>query len=496
MGNAADAFVVPHGLLLQITAAGLDITHEGDIVLHSTLGQPLHRVRSVRGNVSLFLDAEVDEIAAGGELLVEGDLRVRQLDAESVRISGALDAEAVQISGSLQVGGDARLGQVELGEDLKVDGRLVAKVAAVGGSARVGGTAELGQLTAIGDFSVEGNIQVDKIEISGDLTVGGDLKGDHLSVGGAVSLAGAVDATHIEATRVRFGGGPIQARGVQASESISVGAVQVQCDALIAPRVDLQPGTRGRVTVVESLNELGSSAIKGGLRLSDLAEMFGSSEAFLKERGLRPLSDGAKATEAAPAAAPSALAVEEDTGPQLEEATEPPLEELGEDNIQIEVEGLDTIEEEEPASRIATVQIGPNGSTPQGAWAGDGVPEHLETSAADQVEVEDGIDDEGDLDEVVGAEAGADAPSAVEDETYTRMVEVVGRITTCYPASDPPPALTRLHQLIEERNYDSIQSDLTDIWNQLLKYHQKRGLRIQPQVTTTFNTINAIVRKL
>ena len=39
-------------------------------------------------------------------------------------------------------------------------------------------------------------------------------------------------------------------------------------------------------------------------------------------------------------------------------------------------------------------------------------------------------------------------------------------------------------------------TDITNIWHQLLKFHQKRGLRIQPQVTTTFNTINTLVRKI
>jgi hypothetical protein len=83
-----------------------------------------------------------------------------------------------------------------------------------------------------------------------------------------------------------------------------------------------------------------------------------------------------------------------------------------------------------------------------------------------------------------------------EDETYLQMVETIQSIESCYEGSELPPMVTLLNEMVEARNYEGIRNDITNIWNQLLKFHQKRGLRIQPQVTTTFNTINKIVRNL
>jgi hypothetical protein len=83
-----------------------------------------------------------------------------------------------------------------------------------------------------------------------------------------------------------------------------------------------------------------------------------------------------------------------------------------------------------------------------------------------------------------------------DDDTYTQMVETVERIESCYEDSELPPMITLLSEMVEARNYEGIRNDITNIWTQLLKFHQKRGLRIQPQVTTTFNTINKIVRDI
>lgn len=87
-------------------------------------------------------------------------------------------------------------------------------------------------------------------------------------------------------------------------------------------------------------------------------------------------------------------------------------------------------------------------------------------------------------------------PEQPEDPIHGQMQDTINRIVTCYVHSEMPPAVSRLKDLVDARDYTRIRADITDIWNQLLKFHQKRGMRIQPQVTTTFNTINSLVRKL
>ena len=83
----------------------------------------------------------------------------------------------------------------------------------------------------------------------------------------------------------------------------------------------------------------------------------------------------------------------------------------------------------------------------------------------------------------------------LNDPIYDQLRDTIAQIASCYDGSELPPAINQLGQLADAREYVAIRDDITNIWHQLLKFHQKRGLRIQPQVTTTFNTINTLVRK-
>jgi hypothetical protein len=90
----------------------------------------------------------------------------------------------------------------------------------------------------------------------------------------------------------------------------------------------------------------------------------------------------------------------------------------------------------------------------------------------------------------------APAPTGAASPIARELLDTVDRIVVCYENSDVPPAVSELRDLITAEDYDQIRSDITSIWNSLLKYHQQTGTRLQHQVTTTFNTINSIVRKM
>lgn len=93
-------------------------------------------------------------------------------------------------------------------------------------------------------------------------------------------------------------------------------------------------------------------------------------------------------------------------------------------------------------------------------------------------------------------EPQAEAAPAATSPIARELLDTVDRIVVCYENSDVPPAVNELRNLITAEDYDQIRSDITSIWNSLLKYHQQTGTRLQHQVTTTFNTINSIVRKM
>ena len=89
-----------------------------------------------------------------------------------------------------------------------------------------------------------------------------------------------------------------------------------------------------------------------------------------------------------------------------------------------------------------------------------------------------------------------------EDEGETdpavdaRITEAVTELVGYYEDVDLLPVVQRLAQLVAERDYKTVRDEVDDIWNQLLRYHKQKKLRPKPSLTTTFNTIHAIVREL
>ncbi|RME24157.1 MAG: hypothetical protein D6798_11865, partial [Deltaproteobacteria bacterium] len=157
------------------------------------------------------------------------------------------------------------------------------------------------------------------------------------------------------------------------------------------------------------------------------------------------------------------------------------------------VSELEELEPVEVAPDSAIEPIDADDAAEDGA-AEDGA---AEDGAAEDGAAEDGAED-------AAADAAADDDDAEDDDAaeeeddpiHGQMQETISRIVSCYVHTEMPPAVTRLKDLVDARDYERIRTDITQIWNQLLKFHQKRGMRIQPQVTTTFNTINSLVRKL
>ena len=79
---------------------------------------------------------------------------------------------------------------------------------------------------------------------------------------------------------------------------------------------------------------------------------------------------------------------------------------------------------------------------------------------------------------------------------HDQLAHTVQRIVDCYAEAELPPAVERLRALVESRSYAEVRAEITNIWSELLKYHQKKGIRIHHQVTTTFNAVNSLVKKM
>jgi hypothetical protein len=328
-------------------------------------------------------------------------------------------------------------GDLVLNTDL---GRTLKRISSTAGNVTINIDCNAGDVLAPkGTVVANGKLTARRIAAA-SIVLKGPTTAEDLEASGSIDIDGKqLDVTNVRGGDVAIAAKLVKAKVVHGTSSVTVGPIKITADILMAPEVQVDPKCSGKVTVIEARNEVGQHGIKGGLSIDDLQEMFGNAAQFLSERGLAPLSG-----HAPPA---STAEVEDD-----EEA-------------EVEVEPSD------------------NG-------VGDAA------DAVDEALVEDETNDEIDLDEPAPPPVVATpAPAGVDPAIHQEIVDTVARIEACYADTELPPAVLRLQGLVADRDYQAIRTSITEIWNELIKFHQQRGMRIQPQVTTTFNTINSIVRR-
>lgn len=495
------AFVVPEGVVFHVTETGVTIENEGDVVLHTSFGRPLH-VTSRAGSVTLHGGLEGGRIAAAGSITVHGNAA----------------ADALTAGGDIVLEGPADVQELVAGAGIRAASEVRGKRAHAGGGIHVHGAAYIETIDAVAGIVVEGPV-----------TAGAVRANEHVRVTGSLQ-AGLVRAARVEAL-----GAPISARGLQATDTVRLGAGKVAVDAIVAAEVHVEAGTSGRVTIVESGNDLGPHTLKGCLRLLDYVETFGGDGvAFLTDRGLSPpgvtfppvgapdvaradvvhasSSDASTGSGADEPAAPSVAPAEAPAAPEAPApAGTTPL--TVSRSLEAAVAASEPAEETWHGVRLADV-LQQAAAAPAPSVAG-------EPPTPAPVEVEPVEDDAPQDDATKMHRIAPEAPTPVatapdtwgppvapvlpppppaddpEDHPlHTQLVDAAARIADAYADGDVPPSVQTLRNLIEERNYEKVRTEITTIWSDLLKFHQRTGMRVQHQVTTTFNTINALVKKM
>jgi len=563
-------FSLPSGVAMRVRNNRIAIAHDGPIVVEEGASVPLHTVVSRAGDVDLPALEGLSRAGAAGTLTLHGNVSVAHIQANRLVVHGTLRSREVQVgSGGVVVHGGLFATTVAVTGDVVVEGptradrfRIAGSLTAeelraddveVGQSLTVGGTLACPTVRVGGDLRASGAIQSQELTVEGSATLSGRTHADEILVVGLVQCDADIVSRRIRGGVVRLLGATSAVRAVQGADEIEVGGGRIQADGLIAPAIHLHPETSGRVTLLESRNELGANSVKGCLGLTDLDEVFGGAAPFLDERGLVALNSS-RDPLAAVRGVDAEIVVDDDVSEfnldeqdVQDETTEPDLEE----GLPVTIASVEDAktpsapESDEPAASPESSQVvstsGPEHSvhtvsepavepapTATRAPAGEAlevasprpavpaddgqapastrVPLSTQNEPTDRVPHASGTITANTVDEV--DEVDEDAPTIDDsmlqpleepeerDETYERMASVVGRIRGCYDAGDEPPAVQRLHDLIETQDYGRVRTELTDIWKQLLKFHQRRGMRIQPQVTTTFNAINSMVRKL
>ena len=495
--------IIPADVTFEQTPEGLRLENEGDIELHRSLG----RLASLRG-VAVMLGAaewEADAIVSG-----------------TLRAGGPITARVVQV-GDHFTSRDAADGSVRVTELFEVSGSGDVAGGLRGGNARVGGnlragTVELDGLEVGGDLDVDGDLHVNRlhvggaIHVGGNTVLGGDLEFDVLDLPGTVHLRGDLHGKLLRGDVIHLEGAAVNVRGIQARTRLVLGACKLTVDAIVAPEVVASAQTSGRASVIETRSELGRLQVKGCLSLADYAEMFGSPESFLAERGLVALDGAPVAAAAAPevhvAAPAEAPAVEAEPAtiepepapvepePAPVEAAAPAVSEAeatAADPLEAGEAGEEEAQAAEDAADVVSVNVGrPVIAEPEPAPVVEAVVTEESVPDYAPIVVES-------IPMAVAADPlAADDPmaAAAEHPMHPQLASTVQRIVDCYQDAELPPAVDRLRTLVDERRYSDVRAEITNIWSELLKYHQKKGIRIHHQVTTTFNSVNSLVKKM
>ncbi|MBM4392158.1 MAG: hypothetical protein FJ090_13635 [Deltaproteobacteria bacterium] len=461
-------FVVPEGVVFLVEDDGVTIENQGDVVLHTDFGgRLLKRIVSHHGNVELHGRVRAGTLQAGG----------------SLRCGGTASAESVHADRDIEVAGDAVFGSVH-----------------GGGSVHVAGSAQLGRATAAGSIAIDGALKSGALECGG-LVVGGDAALGSVSAANGITLLGSTTAVTLRGNEIDLRGPSVTARGVQGARRVSIGGAKLSVDAILAPEVHLDGKTSGRVTVIESNNELGPNAVKGCFRLTDYAEMVGDTSVFLADRGLVALG--------AAMALPAEAAVDHDHA----------------SGAAVSTNDAGAPAEEPPAPAAHAEPADDADAEPAAAAAGEA---HAEPEPTAEPEAAAQVESTPDVVEVVEDEPGGTAeamandpasgpavvvvappsPKAVsmqdadplagaaEHPMHAQLAETVQKIVDCYANQELPLAVEKLRDLVAGRKYTEVRAEITNIWSELLKFHQKKGMRIAHQVTNTFNSVNSMVKKM
>ena len=435
--DKSSAFVLPSGINLDVSSGSFCLEHSHDIHLEQTFGLPIGRIQTP-ANVVLQIDTVDGHIEAGGSTAIEGDVTGTVIAKAQVSISGNLSGEASSDE-DVSIGGGAT-GTVSAKGTITVSGDAKDSTLHAGSDIQVDGRVEGGQLHASGQILIKGSVgtadlRAPKIVIDTD-----EVSPDHLDCEGELQITGTVDAKRITASEIHLTGTSVTVRAISATEKVFLGPGVMKIDVVIAPSVEIHPDTTGRITVIESQNISNVGAVKGGFSLAEYEDLFGDSTQFLQERGVH--ASGA-ATQTTPV--PEDALVQEENND-----THTP------DELDLsESEGVDLVSiasEDEPATE----------------------------------EIEE---------EIIEIVAAAVDVSNTNDDLHLQLVDAASKIQSCYDGMEVPQAIHDLQKLIDAKDYQNLRTNITEVWNGLLGFHQTKGIRPHHQVTHAFNVIHGLLQK-
>jgi hypothetical protein len=77
------------------------------------------------------------------------------------------------------------------------------------------------------------------------------------------------------------------------------------------------------------------------------------------------------------------------------------------------------------------------------------------------------------------------------------MMQYVDTIKSNYEGGEAgmPPSLAEVEKLVRSSDFEGLKKRITTLWNDLLKWHQKSGSKLNYKVASLFNQLNTLTRK-
>jgi cytoskeletal protein CcmA (bactofilin family) len=136
--------------------------------------------------------------------------------------------------------------------NVEIQGNMrVSVITSHKGSVAISGDVQVDRISAKESVQLSGKVQAKHIEGNRIEVLEGELSAGQIQARESIDLRGSITANHIGAPSVVISEGHLEAKAIEGSTSVNLGAVELFVDIVMAPRVTVDPHTRGRVALIE-----------------------------------------------------------------------------------------------------------------------------------------------------------------------------------------------------------------------------------------------------
>jgi len=339
---------------------------------------------------------------------------------------------------------------------------------------------------------------------------------------GTVSVTGQVHMQSIEAKDVSFSDGTLKISVVNAAKTINLSGSKIEADVILAPKVDIASGLKGRASAIECDNEIGPHKLRGGFNLGEFVSLMPTGAAILRAHGIAvPATEDEFAEEddePEPAAAAPASPYEETEPEPAEVSSEPELPTVEAKAILLDTAEADTSidaasaadefpppEEEFPEPEILEAfEAAPADDEGEGLAmpeaeefeeAALAMPEaeELEEAALAMPEAEELEEAALAMPEAEEDISGAPEEDAVGDGISAQLQEILEYMGGAYEEGMVPEPVQRLFGYIEGNDLDGLRDNLSPLWKDLFKEVQSSGKYHANAITRSFRAIRELL---